>query len=344
MNQKIYNLPFISIILACRNEEKHIDHCLKSLLNQNYPQSKMELLVIDGLSDDQTVKIIKNYAKQYPIIKFFSNPQKITSAAFNLGIQNAQGELIILAGSHSIYPPNYIKKCVMASIKYRADNVGGIIQARPSANTIIAEAIAISLAHPFGAGNAYFRLSPPKIRWVDTVFGGCYHCSIFKKIGLFNENLVRSQDIEFNLRLKRAGGKILLIPDIISYYYPKDNLKDFFIHNFRDGIWIIYPFKFVKIPLSPRHYLPLCFILGFLTTGILGIFWPIYFRLFLLMIAFYCLIGLFFGLQTALKQKRAGYIVLLPLAFAVRHFGYGLGSLYGLINFLNYENKKTKRN
>jgi len=137
--------------------------------------------------------------------------------------------------------------------------------------------------------------------------------------------------MEFNLRLKKAGGKILLVPDIIAYYYPKSNFKEFFVHNFKDGIWAIYPLKFVKIPLCLRHYIPFIFILSLLGTGLLGIFFPIFFWLFLFIFGSYFLVANYFSVKISTKEKDIRFLFLMPVAFACRHIGYGLGSIWGLI-------------
>lgn len=311
------NNPFITIIIPCRNEERFIRKCLDSVLGQNYSKEKMQILVVDGMSEDKTKKILKRYKKKYFFIEVLDNYKKFTPFAWNIGIRNAKGEIVILMGAHTIYKKDYISKCVKYLYQYNADNVGGIMKTLPAKNTIIAKTIAQSLSHPFGAGSSYFRRCSKKIRWVDTIFGGCYKKEVFKKIGLFNENLVRSQDMEFNLRLKRAGGKILLAPDIVSYYYPKSNLKDFFVHNFKDGVWAIYPLKFVKTPLKPRHYIPLIFVLTL----------PI-------SIWIYIPVSLFFSFRIALQKKDLRYFFILPMVFAARHIGYGLGSVWGLIKLL----------
>ncbi len=327
------NLPFVSIIIACRNEEKFINKCLDSIIANDYPKEKLEVLVVDGMSEDRTREILKKYQKRYSFIKFLDNPKKITPSALNIGIKNSKGEIIIRMGSHARYRKDYVLKCVECLKKYKADNTGGIVKTIPTQNTIVAKAIAISLSHPFGAGGSYFRLGVDKPKWVDTVFGGCYKKEIFKKIGLFNENLERSQDMEFNLRLKRAGGKILLVPSIISYYYPKANLKDFFIHNFQDGIWSVYPLKFVKTPLRLRHYIPLAFILGLFLSLILSPFFLFGKILFILIFGSYFLLNLFFSLEISMK-KGLKYFFVLPIIFFSRHMGYGFGSVWGLIKLL----------
>ena len=325
------DLPLVSVIIPCRNEEKYIGKCLASILNQDYPKDKVEILVVDGMSEDKTREIVKNYSEKYSFIKLLDNPRKFTNFAFNTGIKEAKGEIIMIMGAHAGYEKDYILKCLKYLQEYNADNVGGVMKTLPAKDTIIAKAIAIVLSHPFGAGGSYFRIGVKTPKWVDTVFGGCYRREIFDRVGLFNENLAKTQDMEFNIRLKRAGGKILLVPEIVAYYYPKSNLKDFFLHNFEDGIWAIYPLKFVKIPLKLRHYIPLIFTSSLLGTGILGIFFPIFFWLFLFIISLYLLANVYFSSKTVLREKDFKYFFIMPVVFATRHIGYGLGSIWGLI-------------
>jgi len=304
----------VSIIIPCRNEERYIGKCLDSIVSQDFSKEILEVLVIDGMSEDKTKEIVAKYASKYSFIKLLDNSKKFTPFGLNIGVKEAKGEIILRMDAHASYEKDYISKCVKYLNEFNADNVGGILKTLPAENTISAEAIALSLSHPFGVGTSYFRLGAKEPREVDTVFGGCYKREVFEKIGLFNENLKRSQDIEFNLRLKRTGGKILLVPDIISYYYPKSNLEDFFLHNFEDGTWAVLPLKFVKTPLKLRHYIPLIFVL----TLPLSI-WP------------YIPISLFFSAQIAFCEKDLRLFFVMPLVFATRHFGYGLGSIFGLI-------------
>jgi len=150
----------------------------------------------------------------------------------------------------------------------------------PAQDTLIGKAIAKSLSCRFGVGNSYFRTGTDKPKWVDTVFGGCYRKEIFSKVGLFNESLPRGQDMEFNLRLKRAGFKTLLVPNIVSYYYAKPDMKSFIKHNYINGVWAILPFKYSKImPVSLRSLVPLFFVVSLLSSWILAIFLP-FFRFF----------------------------------------------------------------
>jgi len=306
-------MPEISIIIPCRNEEKYIARCLDSLSGQDYPKEKMEILAVDGMSEDKTKEILESYRNKYPFLAILKNERKVKPVALNIGIREAKGEIVVIADAHAFYEKDYVSKSVKYLKEYKADNVGGIIKTIPTKDNLVARAITICLSHPFGVGGSYFRVGSERFRWVDTVFGGCYRKEVFDKIGFFNENLVRSQDLEFNLRLKKAGGKILLASDIVSYYYPKSEIKDFFVHNLKDGFWAIYPLKFTKISFRPRHYLPLIFILTLPFS-----FW------------FYLPVLLYFSVDVAFSRKEAGYLFLMPLVFSSRHIGYGLGSLWGL--------------
>lgn len=344
--------PLISIIIPCRNEEKYIEACLKSLAeDQTYPKESLEILVIDGASEDKTRKIVEEYIKKHPEIniKLLENPNKFTSFGLNIGIRTARGEIIVRADAHTQYPPEYIKVSVDYLLKgYKkeeVDSVGGVIETpsikdiatviKDRKSQIKTRAIALCLSHPFGAASS-FRLGTTEPRFVDTVFAGCYKKEVFNKIGLFNENLVRSQDLEFNLRLKRAGGKILLVPDIKFRYYPKSSFWEFFQHNFLDGIWAIYPLKFTKTFFQPRHYIPLFFVLSLIVSLIFSFFLPFFRWLFFFIVGFYLLVNISFSCKIAKKERNFAYLYFMLIAFACRHFGYGAGSISGLIKLLTF--------
>lgn len=322
-------MPFVSIIIATRNEEKYIAKCIESLLKQDYP--KLEIIFVDGKSEDRTKEIIGEYAKKYSFIRLFDNPKKFAPFAFNIGIKNSSGEFVMIMGAHTLYKENYISTCIRYMEERKVDIVGGIELTMPGKNSLIAKSIALNVSSPFGSGDAHYRTGNVKEPVIaDVVDYPCYRKEVFNKVGLFNEGLTRSQDIEFNLRLKRAGGKILLVPDAVSYYYPKSNLKDFFIHNFEDGIWAVYPLKF-KEPLHLRHYTPLIFVFSLLSTFILGLFFPYFLFLFSFILISYLLVSLYFSIKIAIREKNPLFIVLMPISFMARHFGYGIGSIWGAL-------------
>ncbi|MFN6945109.1 MAG: glycosyltransferase family 2 protein [Cytophagaceae bacterium] len=325
--------PRVSVIIPCRNEESFIGQCLDSIIANDYPKDKLEIIAVDGLSEDGTKEIIKKYTKIFPNIKLFDNPQRTVPFALNIGIINARGDIIVRMDAHNTYEKDYISKCVKYLKEYDADNVGGISRTLPGDTTQIAQSIAIALSNPFGVGNAYFRIGSREPKYVDTVPFGCYKKSVFEKIGLFNENLVRNQDIEFNIRLKNAGGKILLVPDIISYYHARPTLKVFAKNNFWNGFWVLYSLRFAKLPFSVRHLIPFLFVLS-LSGGIIFsiVFNPLIY-LFIFVALSYLSLNMFFSFKLSLKYGFK-YFILLILSFMTLHFSYGAGSICGLIRLL----------
>lgn len=334
----------MSVIVVCRREEKFIAKCLDSILANDYPKDDFEILVVDGMSEDNTRSIVKDYSKKYPFIVLLDNPQKFTSSALNIGIRAAKGNYVAFMGSHSLYDSQYLSKCVRYIQKYGADNVGGIWKILPQCNNLINKAIVFSSSSIFGAGDAYYRRGYKKgFRMVDTVFGGFFRKDVFEKIGMFDERLIRSQDIELNMRLKKAGGKIMLFPDIVVNYYPKSGFKDFFIHNFWDGVWAVYPLKFVKMPLRPRHYAPLTFVLSLTVLAGAAFFWRPAVWLFAIIAVAYASVSLSISNAIAIKEKDWRFLFLMPLAFAARHFGYGIGSVYGVMKLAMPEKNGRKK-
>lgn len=329
MNKNSFS--FVSIIIPCRNEEQFIAQCLDSLLSQDYPKENLEILVIDGMSEDETRKIVERYSKQHSYIKLLNNPKKTTPSALNIGVTQAKGEIIMKIDAHATYEKDYISKCVKYLKEYRADNVGGILKIKPSQNTLTAKAITFCLSHRFGAGNSYMKTGTKNPREVDTVAFGCWRKEVFGKVGLFDERFVRSQDFELNSRLKKAGGKIFLVPDIVATYHPEANFFAFLRHNFTDGAWVFYPLKFGKIVFSWRHLIPFLFVLSLVSSGILSIFFSSFLWLFYVISISYLFVAIYLSLQIAFQQRDFRYLFLMPIVFANRHLGYGLGSFSGLL-------------
>jgi len=326
--------PFVSVVIPCRNEEKFIAQCLDSLIEQDFPKENLEVLVVDGTSEDRTREIVRSYSQKYSFIKLLDNPKKFTPSGLNIGIKAARGKVIVRMDAHAGYGKDYISKCVHYLKETGADNVGGIIKTLPAENTLMARAVALVLSHFFGAAS-YFRLGSKKPRLADTVFGGCFKREVFDRVGLFDERMIRSQDIEFNKRLKRAGGKILLVPEIVAKYYPQTTLKGFFKHNFNDGFWIIYPLRFGIKFFSLRHLIPLFLVLAVLFSFLLGLFSFLGELLFILVFGGYLLLNLVFSFQIGWREGLELFPSLV-LAFFSRHFGYGLGSLWALVRIIAF--------
>jgi len=337
MNNVEKNIPLVSILIPCYNEELFIEKCVYSIANNDYPKDKMEVFLLDGGSMDKTLEIGKQLEEKYSFVKILKNEKKIFPAAINLGFKNAKGEAIIILGAHAEYSTNYISDNIKALYEHKVDNVGGLVEQIWPVKNFTGDAITIVLSSKFGIGGATYRTGTDKPTLVTTVFGGCYRRDVFERIGLFNEKLISSSDMDFNTRLKKIGGKTLLIPNVkVYYHYAETNYKKFIKNNFRNGYWSVNPIKYLDyIPVALRHLIPLIFVSGIFGAAVLSIF-SIYF-LWILAAAFgiYLLAAYYFASKYINKGLK--YFLALPFFFFSLHFSYGLGSLKALVEVVFYK-------
>ena len=213
--------------------------------------------------------------------RLIENERLITPAALNLAIRASNGAYLLWMSAHSSYETGYIQSCVEYAEVFQADNTGGTIVTVPRDDTVAAPYIVAALTSRFGVGDARFRFTSGDPRWTDTVFGGCYRRDVFERIGLFNEALVRGQDMEFNLRLRRAGLRTLLVPTIHSVYHARTRVGEFARHNWTNGVWAILPWLHVSHrPVAWRHLVPLVFVTAMtiavgLAVSVQGGWWPL---------------------------------------------------------------------
>lgn len=323
-------LPLVSVIIPCRNEAAFLAPCLDSVLASDYPKERMEVLVAEGRSEDATRQVLERYAALDGRVRLIDNPDKITPAALNRAIRAARGEVILRMDAHATVASDYVRLGVEHLASSGADNVGGNRRQRARTSGPFAEPIRLVLSHPFGVGNAHYRTGAAEARFVDTVFGGCWRRDVFSRIGLFNEKLVRSQDIEFNLRLRRAGGKILLVPDMVCDYYARSAFGAFCRHAWTDGIWSVLPFAYAQgIPVRWRHLVPMAFVASLAGPLAAAAFAPKLAWMSAAVAGPYIIANLTASLLAAWKQRKASLAFLLPLTFASFHLCYGSGSLWG---------------
>jgi len=322
-----------SIILPCRNEEKYIEQCIQSLINNQSDKFPLEIIVVDGMSADRTVAIVQNYIHQFSFIKLLQNPDKTVPFAMNLGINHAQGEYIIRVDAHATYPENYVASLITHLISLNADNVGATWKTDVLTKTKKTLAIKETLANRFGVGNALFRIGIEEIKQVDTVPFGCYKKSVFTKYGLYDTRLTRNQDIELNKRILRGGGKIYLVPGLACVYYARETFSAIAKNNYNNGLWNILTVKFTKkcSSLSLRHFVPLCFFLSLLLPLFFCFLYKPVIWITLLSLILYLSFLTTIGARLAIKKKLNFFYLL--WGFITLHFSYGLGSLVGIFKF-----------
>jgi glycosyltransferase involved in cell wall biosynthesis len=332
----------ISVIVPTYNEINHISSCLDSIILQDYPKEKMEVLVIDGMSIDGTRRIIKGYTARYPFIRLLDNPFRIIPHALNLGIISSKGDVIIRIDAHSKYPGNYISILVGKLSDLQADNVGGLWRTNPSNDSETALAIAIAASHPFGVGNSLHKIGVKKITRTDTVPYGCYNRSVFDNYGLFDTDLLTNEDNEFNGRIVNGGGKIYLIPEIIIDYYSRDKLSKTARMFYQYGLFKPLVNKKLRKPITIRQFFPPVFLMGLMIGGILSFFSGPILLIFLGTMAIYVLSSLTFSMIEAFKRNNNALFFLLPVVFLVIHLSYGWGYLAGTVKFLILKRKTVK--
>lgn len=325
--------PFVSVIIPCRDESAFLETCLCSVLSSDYPADRMEVLVADGMSSDSTAAVIERAARHDGRVRRIENRLRTTPAGLNRAIAAATGEIIVRVDSHASISRDYIARGVEHLLKGGVDNVGGPMRTVARERGLFARAIQTVLAHPFGVGNSRFRTAGAStLREVDTVFGGCWKKEVFRRVGMFNEHLTRGQDIEFNLRLARVGGKILLTPDMPSTYYARASLVAFCRHNWSNGEWAILPFAYTReMPVRVRHLVPMMFVL---TVGVLclcSFVWPAIRWAPVLAAGAYLTAAVIAAIHAGLRRGDWQSVPLMPFAFACLHLPYGFGSIWGAV-------------
>ena len=320
----------VSVVVPMRNEEQHIERCLAALAAQDYPSELLEILVVDGMSDDRSREIVMECSQRYPHIHLLNNEKGITPAGFNVGIRSSSGDLIAIVSAHCELESDYIRQCVHYLEKTGADNVGGTM--RPVSDTYWGQSIALSTSTPFGVGDSRFHYSQ-KEQFVDTVYMGTYRREIFGRIGLFDESLVRNQDYELNYRLRAVGGRIYYTPAIKSRYHARSSLRALVRQYFQYGFWKARVIRLHPASTRWRHLAAPAFVLAVFGSAILSIVQPIFVLVLALILALYLAVSLAFSLSLAVRHGWR-YLWGLLVTFAVIHVSWGLGFWWGWIRFL----------
>lgn len=330
----------VSVILPCRNEAKNIRSCLDSIVASDFPKDRFELLVVDGQSDDGTKEMVLEFIERHPWMRLLDNVRRITPSAMNIGIQSAKGQIIIRMDAHTEYPENYVSGLVEWLVKSKADNVGGICITQPADQTPKAQAIAFALSHPWGVGNSHFRIGAAEPKWVDTVPFGCYRRDVFDRIGLYDEALVRNQDDELNHRLIKHGGRILLVPEIVSFYTARESLGKLWVMYYQYGYFKPLAVRKIGQVMTVRQLVPAVFVMSLFLTASLAPWSDIMTALFTTIIIAYVVLDLSISIRAALDRSVSCGLWSV-VVFPVLHMSYGIGYLKGILDFFFLHKRKT---
>ena len=323
--------PFVSVIMPVYNEQAFIGRSLESLIEQTYPPELMEIIIADGMSTDKTREIIETIGEQTAIpITVVDNPARIAPTGLNRAIAATAGEIIIRVDGHCEIEPDYVANCVKLLLTGKAQGVGGPIETL--GETLPAQAIAAAMSSTFGVGGSAFRTIDNREMYVDTVAFPGYKREIFEKVGLFNEELIRNQDDEFNYRIRKLGGQILLSPEIRSRYYSRSTFKSLWRQYYQYGYWKIRVLQLHPKQMSLRQFVPFAFVSTLLILGLLSLFSSVGRWALVLFLSFYGLANLIAAIS-ALRKLRFAALPYLFISFFILHVSYGLGFIAGLFAF-----------
>jgi succinoglycan biosynthesis protein ExoA len=321
----------ISVVAPIRNEAEHIDHFIRDLAGQDY-EGELEIFMADGRSSDDSVERLAGAAETAGLsVTVLENPAGWVSQGLNACIDRATGDLIVRLDCHSRYPTDYLRRCAVAAEETGAENVGGVLLPRGRMTT--ERAVACASDNPFGGIGWRIDASTTERIEVDTVTYGAFRPRAFELAGRFDESLVRNQDDEFNLRLRKRGGRIVLDPAIRVFYTPRGSLRGAFRQYYEYGVWKVPVMLKHRQVASLRSLAPFGFVASLPILGLLAV-WRAEARLLLLIeLATYVLGALVFA-AIGIGRRHESWRILprVVAAFMTFHVAYGIGMAKGWLD------------
>jgi len=320
----------VSVIVPIRNERAFIEPCLRALLDQVGVPNAYEIIVVDGMSDDGTREIVRALASEDPRLSLLDNPGRIVSTALNIGVAHARGDIIIRVDGHTRVAPDFVHENLRLMSEHpEAWSVGGPIAHR--GKTTFARGVAAAMSSRFGVGGASHRREDYEGYAEGAVFPA-FRREIFARVGMFDEQLVRNQDDEFNFRITRMGGKIYISPRVKHDYYVRGSLRALTRQYMQYAYWKVAVFRKHKRIIAARHLAPMIFVLAAPTCAIAAVVLPPPLgTVCLVPLAAYCgLLTMVFA-TTAVEQRSVRVGGSAALATAAMHLAYGVGTIFGIL-------------
>lgn len=325
----------ISIIMPVRNEAKSLPGVLRQLQEQEINPAEVEIIIADGCSEDATVAVAEQAAKSSRLdIRVVPNNAIRSSAGRNAGFRVARGEVIVFLDGHCYLP----SKKLLADTLRLIELTGADCLCRPQPlfapsaavpGRVIAAARASWLGHGLDSLIYNIELSG----FVDPASSGAtYRRSALEAIGPYDEQFDACEDVELNVRLRKAGMRAYTHPSLAVYYEPRGTLRGLFAQMLRYGRG--------RVRLAARH--PDTLSPGVIAPAILvpaaaaaaaSIFLPGAIKLLLAApFVLYLIIVVLASIQLTAKNGLS-YLFLGPLAYLATHFGLGCGLFAEFFSF-----------
>ncbi|HZW28298.1 MAG TPA: glycosyltransferase family 2 protein [Trueperaceae bacterium] len=328
----------VTVVMPVRNEAAYIEGAIRSVVRAGQGLEALEVLVVDGMSDDGTRELVTRLMAEVPGLMLLDNPEGTVPYAMNRGVRAASHDVVVRVDGHAEVYPGFLEECLAALEAHpECACVGGPIE---NVNLgPVAEAISLAMGSPFGVGNARFRTGGED-GYVDTLAFGAYRKADLLRVGLFDEELTRNQDDELNFRLLKAGRKIWFTNRIRSRYFVRGSYAKLWRQYFQYGYWKVYVNRKHGTVTNLRQLAPPAFVLWLALTLVAGLFWaPARWALLATLVAYAAA-----ALAAALARTRSPAALLrVTAAFAVLHVAYGLGYLAGLRDFLMLGRRPSAR-
>lgn len=319
--------PLVTVIMPVFNEEAYIERSLGAVLEQDYPRERMEVLVVDGRSADRTRDHVEQISLKENRVKLLDNPHRDQASAMNVGLDSANGSVIIRVDGHSAIPEHYISSCVRVMQDSGADNVGG--QMRAVGSTGLARAIALATSSPFGTGGARFH-SAARPGEVETVYLGAFDRRVFDMAGRFDPAAVPNEDYELNFRIRERGGRVYYSPEIWSSYFVRSSLPSLAHQYFRYGWRKAFVIRRHPASAQLRQLVAPLFVLS-LVAGLAGAWLSLWIaRALAVLVGGYLLVDALASLWLSALHGWPN-VIYLPVIFPTLHLTWGAGFLAGLL-------------
>ncbi len=331
----------ITVAVIAYNEEETLPHILEDIKKQSYPHKNMEVVLVDSMSSDGTRQVMEKFAgemgQEFLGVKVLENPGKILCKGWNLAIDAFTTDALLRVDAHSSIPPDFVEKNVEA-LSEGEFITGGMRPNIVQGDSAWQHVLLAAESSMFGSSAAGFRRNGEK-SYVSSIFHGAYRREVFEKAGKLREDLGRTEDNEFNYRVRQNGFRICMVPGIISYQMIRPNLRKMCRQKFGNGYWIGLTMGVCPGCFSLYHFVPGAFVCGILLTTVMAFFHVPW--LAAIMWGLYWLLAVVMAVLAVRGQKKYAGHFLLPVLFFLLHVSYGVGTVIGLLKMPFWKRRGT---
>jgi len=216
-------LPFVSIIVPVKNEEKVVGRLLDALLRLNYPADKMEIIVVEDGSVDGTVEICRDFVRRFPgqvrLVRRMISDGK--PSALNYGLRFARGKIVGVFDADNVPEPDTLLKVV----EYFRDSSVAAVQGRACSINADLNMLTKFLAYEEAVRYETYIRGKDVLNLFVPLTGSCYFIrrDVLVDVNGWDEKSL-SEDVEMALRLTERGYRVKYAPEIRSWQENPESL------------------------------------------------------------------------------------------------------------------------